>query len=290
MKVTLMSAVILTIAAVSEAAAPPPPGTPVLSLSGEPIQTQARLDNKDEANLYMFLLPAAETPAPLVLVCPGGGYGGLAMDYEGYDVALWLNQHGVAAAVLAYRVAPHRHPAPLQDAQQAIRLLRGNSAAWNIDSGRIAILGFSAGGHLASTTGTHFADADARESISSRPDFMILVYPVISLEAPFGHLGSRDNLLGAGAEPALARSLSNHLHVTENTPPAFLMHTTGDSGVSSENSVAFYLALLRANVPAEMHLFEQGAHGCGLGQADAALRAWPDLCIQWLRTRGILPH
>lgn len=245
--------------------------------------------------LSAFLPPADRANGAAVIVCPGGGYGGLAMGYEGTEVAEWLNGHGVAGFVLTYR---HRgtgygHPAPLHDAQRAIRTVRARAAEWGIDSGRIGILGFSAGGHLASTAGTHWvrgqADAtDPIERVSSRPDFMVLCYPVISLTAPFTHQGSKRNLLGEEPDPALAASLSSELQVTAETPPAFILHTDEDTGVAADNAISMYQALHAAGVPAELHIYRQGPHGVGLGQAHGATGQWPAQCIAWMQGMGFL--
>lgn len=228
-----------------------------------------------------------------IVVCPGGGYGGQAMDHEGYQIAAWLNGEGISAFILEYRVAPYRHPIPLGDAQRALRLVRSRAAEWNVDPKRLGILGFSAGGHLVSTVGTHFdmgkpEAADPIDRESARPDFMVLCYPVITFKPPYAHMGSRKNLLGDNPDPALVENLSNETQVTADTPPAFLFHTSGDSGVPPENSVMFYSALHKAGVPAEMHIFEKGEHGVGLAPDDPALSVWPKLCIEWIRGRGFL--
>lgn len=235
-----------------------------------------------------------------VVICPGGGYGNLALDHEGRQVAEWLNALGITGVVLKYRLGPrYHHPAMLQDAQRAIRTVRARAGEWGLDPERVAILGFSAGGHLASTAGTHFdagrPDADDPvERQSSRPDLMILAYPVISLQAPYSHGGSRRNLLGDNPPAELEEDLSNETQVTSDTPPTFLVHTNGDTGVPAENSIAFALALRRAKVPVELHLFETGPHGLGLGSGsptsritpNAAFGAWPGLCATWLELHG----
>jgi acetyl esterase/lipase len=237
-----------------------------------------------------------------VVVCPGGGYQMLAIDHEGKQIAEWLNSMGVTAFVLKYRLGPrYHHPAMLEDAARAIRTVRANASQWKLDPHRIAILGFSAGGHLASTAGTHFdggkpAALDPVERVSSRPDRMILVYPVISLQPPFGHRGSQRNLLGESPPPDLVASLSNELQVTKDTPPTFLAHTNADKGVPAENSLMFALALRKAGVPVELHLFERGVHGLGLGDGapqfkiapEPSFRAWPKLCETWLKNQGFL--
>lgn len=251
--------------------------------------------DNDKPTLAISLPPAETATGAAVVVCPGGGYGGLAMGYEGIDIGTWLNQHGVAAFVLKYRHkgSGYAHPAPLSDAQRAIRTIRARAAEFHVNPQRIGILGFSAGGHLASSAGTHFdagkteAD-DPIERAACRPDFLILCYPVISFTAPCTHKGSKKNLLGENPDPKLVESLSNELQVTPETPPAFLWHTDADSGVPAENSVLFYLALRKAKVPAELHVFEKGKHGLGLAAGVPAVSSWPDRAIDWMRGRGLL--
>jgi acetyl esterase/lipase len=249
-------------------------------------------DAKDIPTVTVYL-PKASEPTAAVVICPGGGYGNLAMDHEGHQVARWLNSIGVAGIIVKYRVAPYQHPAPIQDAQRAIRFVRHNAEKWNIDPAKVGILGFSAGGHLASTAATHFdaGDKSAKDPVdqhSCRPDFAVLGYPVISFLEPFTHAGSRKNLLGTNPDPDLVKSLSNETQVTKDTPPTFLVHTNEDKGVPAENSIVFYLALRKAGVRAEMHIFEKGRHGLGLGGGDAAFARWPGLCEAWLQARGIL--
>ncbi len=226
----------------------------------------------------------------------------LAVEHEGKQVAEWLNSLGVAAFVLKYRLGPrYHHPAMLQDAGRAIRTVRAESIRWGLDPHKIAIIGFSAGGHLASTAGTHFdagkPDAeDPIERVSSRPDRLILVYPVIALATPYGHAGSVRNLLGDNPTQELVESLSNERQVTKETPPTFLAHTNADTGVPAENSLLFALALRKAGVPVELHLFERGQHGLGLGggtaqfkiPSDPAFKLWPKLCETWLKNQGFL--
>jgi acetyl esterase/lipase len=229
-----------------------------------------------------------------VVVCPGGSYRSLASTHEGREVAEWLNGLGISAFVLQYRLGPrYHHPAPLLDAQRAIRLVRAHAAGWNADPRRVGILGFSAGGHLASTAGTHFdlgdpTSPDRVERESSRPDFMVLAYPVITLKPPFAHAVSREHLLGAEPDQGLVESLSNETQVTSETPPTFVWHTDEDTGVLPENSIFFYEALRKAKVPAELHVFTRGAHGLGLAAADPAASAWPRLCAAWLEAMGFL--
>jgi acetyl esterase/lipase len=254
------------------------------------------LGNEDADRPTLTLYPAAEqnSTGTAVVVCPGGGYRALAMDHEGVQIARWLNSIGVAAFVLKYRLGPrYHHPAPLNDAQRALRYVRLHAEKFQIDRGRAGIWGFSAGGHLASTAATHFdrGDAGAAEMIdrmSSRPDFAILGYPVISFTTEYVHEGSRRNLLGENPDPQLAELLSNEKQVTAETPPTFLFHTNEDQGVPPENSVLFYLALRKAGVPAELHIYERGRHGVGLAPTDLVLSSWPRRLADWLYSRGLL--
>jgi acetyl esterase/lipase len=240
-------------------------------------------------------LPRALTPnTPAVIVCPGGAYVGLAANHEGRQVASYLNSLGIAAFVLRYRLGPrYRHPIELGDAQRAIRLLRARASEWRLDPARIGILGFSAGGHLAMTASTRFDGGDARQAdpidvVSSRPDFAILGYPVISLTEAWTHRGSKTNLLGENADPALVKTLSGENLVSKDTPPTFIFHTDADTTVPAENSVYYYLALRKAGVPAEMHIFEKGPHGVGLANNDPALSEWSKLMANWLRVHGVI--
>jgi acetyl esterase/lipase len=204
-----------------------------------------------------------------------------------------LNDRGITAFVLKYRLGPkYHHPIEIGDAQRAIRWVRLHAKEYGYDEKRIGIWGFSAGGHLASTAGTHFdlGKRDASDPIerqSSRPDFMILAYPVITFTAPYLHQGSRDNLLGERPDPALIELLSNEKHVTADTPPTFLFHTTEDKTVPVENSVYFYLALRKAGVPAEIHIYEKGAHGLGLAPGDPVVKSWTDRLADWLKVEGL---
>ena len=241
-----------------------------------------------------FYLPHQNITGTGIVVCPGGGYAHLAMDHEGDQIARWLNSLGVAAFVLQYRLGPRYHyPAQLQDAQRAIRYVRSQAKDFGIGSDRIGIWGFSAGGHLAATAGTHFDKGDAAsgdpiERVGSRPDFLILAYPVISFTTPYTHRGSLRNLLGDHPDPKLVENLSAEKQVTAETPPTFLFHTDADTGVPAENSVLFYLALRKAGVPAEMHIYQNGSHGVGLASLDQVLSSWSDRLAGWLKTRGLL--
>jgi acetyl esterase/lipase len=248
----------------------------------------------DQPTVTVFAPPAEKANGTAVVICPGGGYGFLAVDHEGKQVAEWLNNLGATAFVLKYRLAPrYHHPAPLQDAQRAMRTVRARASEWNLDPKRIGIWGFSAGGHLASTAATHFDDGktdadDPIERVSSRPDFAILAYPVITLNPPFTHMGSRNNLLGKEADAKLVESLCNDLQVTDKTPPTFLFHTATDTVVPPENSVLFFTALRKAKVPTELHIYEKGAHGVGLALKDPVLGSWPDRLAAWMKTHGLL--
>jgi acetyl esterase/lipase len=251
--------------------------------------------DNDKPTLAISLPPADKANGSAVVICPGGGYGGLAMTYEGTEVGEWFNSLGTAAFVLKYRHkgSGYQHPAPLADAQRALRTVRARAKEWNVDPARIGILGVSAGGHLASTAGTHFDSgkagaSDPIERAGCRPDFLILCYPVISLTTPYTHQGSKKNLLGENPDAKLVESLSNELQVTSETPPTFLFHTDADTGVPPENSALFYLALRKAKVPAELHVFEKGRHGLGLAKDVPAVSLWPELCAGWLRGRGLL--
>lgn len=248
---------------------------------------------EDQPSLTPYVLPKGSGSGTAIVICPGGGYQNLAMDKEGYAVAKWLNSLGVSAFVLKYRLGPrYHHPIELQDAQRAIRMVRTRAAQYGLQPDRIGIMGFSAGGHLASTAGTHFdsmdaAAADAIERASSRPDFLVLCYPVISFTT-FAHAGSRRNLLGDNPDPKLVENLSNELQVTKDTPPTFLFHTTTDATVPVENSVMFYSALRKAGVPAELHIYERGPHGVGLAPNDPVLSTWPARLADWLKIHGWL--
>jgi acetyl esterase/lipase len=248
----------------------------------------------DIPKLTAYPAPAGNNSGTAVVVCPGGGYRGLAMDHEGKQIAEWLNEQGISAFVLQYRLGPrYHHPAMLQDAQRAIRTVRAGASQWGIAADRIGIWGFSAGGHLASTASTHFDEgnpqsADPIERVGSRPDFAVLAYPVISLTTEYTHQGSKLNLLGENPDRALVESLSNELQVTSRTPPTFLFHTNEDTGVPPENSVLYYLALRKAKVPAEMHIYEPGKHGVGLAKQHPALSSWSGRLADWFRTRGLL--
>ena len=267
--------------------APDPPAFPLWS-GAAPGALGA--DEKDIPTLTPWL--AREPNGKAIIVCPGGGYGALAVDHEGKQIAQWLNSQGISAFVLRYRLGPkYRHPAMLNDAQRALRTVRARAAEFHVNPDKIGIMGFSAGGHLSATAATRFGPGsashpDAIERVSSRPDFAVLAYPVITFtDETYVHKGSRRNLLGDAPDAALVESLSNEKAVTRETPPCFLFHTDADTGVPPENSVLFYLALRKHGVPAELHIYERGPHGVGLAWSDIALSSWPARLADWLRNR-----
>jgi acetyl esterase/lipase len=249
----------------------------------------------DESDIPAFTvyLPRTMTArTPAMVVCPGGGYRALASNHEGRQVASFLNSLGIAAFVLRYRLGPrYQHPIELGDAQRAIRMLRAHASEWRLDPSRIGIMGFSAGGHLAMTASTWFDAGDPRsadvvERSGSRPDIAVLAYPVISMVEPWTHSGSKNNLLGQNSDPALAQRLSGERIVSKDTPATFIFQTNEDIVVPAENSLHYFLALRKAGVPSEMHVFEKGPHGVGLANDDPALAPWSTLLATWLRARG----
>ena len=249
----------------------------------------------DQPMLIRYPAPKEIATGAAVVVCPGGGYRMLAMNHEGHQIARWLNSFGVSAYLVTYRLGKdgYRHPVPMHDGQRALRTVRANATPWQIDPSRVGVLGFSAGGHLASTLGTHFDAGNAEASdpidqVSSRPDFMVLLYPVISFTETYQHAGSRKMLLGEDANPALVASLSNETQVKDDTPPTFLVHTSEDTSVPPQNSIFFYLALREKGVPVELHIYEKGRHGLGMGDRGSAFSSWPERCEEWMEERGLL--
>ena len=290
---TFSVAAILTVSAFAQqpTVAPPAPPAPLLLWTqGAPGALGSADEDKPAITVY---LPSSPNPTKTgVVVAPGGGYQHLAMEKEGFAIARWLNQQGIAAFVLRYRLGPqYHHPTELGDAQRAIRYVRAHASEYGIEKDRLGMWGFSAGGHLTATAGTQFdaGHSDAADPIdreSSRPQFLILAYPVITLMDPEAHTGSRKFLLGDNPDPALVTSMSAQTRVTADTPPTFLFTTTDDKTVPVMNSVMFYQALVKAGVPAEMHIFQHGAHGAGLAAANPDLSVWPSLLIKWMRERG----
>ena len=267
-------------------------GDPIRLWSGDAPGALGHADT-DIPTLTPFLPPPAQATGAAVVICPGGGYGGLA-PHEGPDYALWLNQNGIAAFVLKYRLGSHgyRHPRMLEDAARAVRLVRAQAADWNIDKQRVGIMGSSAGGHLASTLLTHFdlGKPDASDKVdreSSRPDLGILCYPVISMGSQT-HQGSKRNLLGDNPSEELVKLLSNELQVSPQTPPTFLWHTAADLAVPVENSMDFAAALHKSGVPFALHIYERGNHGLGLADKPPFknVHPWAKDCLFWLKERG----
>jgi acetyl esterase/lipase len=295
---TIISALLLTLASTdvsAQTAAVRPvnaePETILLWPDGAP----GALGNDDVDRPSLTIFRATREPSgTAVIIAPGGSYTGLSMNHEGRFVAGLFAASGVTAFVLKYRLGPrYHHPIELGDAQRAIRLVRTRAADFGIAPDRIGMMGFSAGGHLTATAGTHFdagtpGAADPIDRASSRPDFLILAYPVISFDPAIAHAASLRNLLGERPDAALVEDLSNDRRVTPQTPPTFLFHTDADSGVVPEHSVRFYLALRRNHVPAELHIFEKGPHGVGLALNDPALSAWSTLLRAWMNGRGLL--
>jgi acetyl esterase/lipase len=244
-------------------------------------------EDKDIPTLTVFKPAEGAATGAAMVICPGGGYGGLAQ-HEGKDYAEWLAKNGVTGFVLKYRLGSggYRHPRMLEDAVRAVRTVRARASEWGVDSNRVGIMGSSAGGHLASTLLTHFdnGNASATDSIdrqSSRPDLGILCYPVITM-GDFTHKGSKKNLLGENPSEELSNQLSNEKQVTKDTPPTFLWHTYEDTGVPPENSMLFAMALQKNKVPYELHIYEKGKHGIGLANG----HPWTEQCLRWLKLHG----
>jgi acetyl esterase/lipase len=252
-----------------------------------------RVSNVQVPDITVYLPTKIFATGQAVVICPGGGYVRLAYDKEGLDIAKWLNSKGIAAIVLKYRLPISSnnivgYKSPLLDVKRAMRIVRYYASNWNIEKNKIGVMGFSAGGHLASTLGTHFDYGnpnaiDEIDRMSSRPDFMILCYPVITFTKPFMHRGSRDALLGKNPDSSLVNLYSNELQIKEDTPPTFIVHADDDGTVPVENSLVFYEALRQKKIPAEIHIYPEGGHGFGLALGRGHLESWTDRCIDWLR-------
>lgn len=252
-----------------------------------------RVRNVSEAEMYVFTPEAEINTGAAVVICPGGGYWIEAMEHEGYDIARFLQREGITGIVLKYRLPYGNHEVPSSDARQAIRIVRANAEEWGINPEKIGIAGSSAGGHLASTAGTVFdygnkESVDKTEQQSCRPDFMLLLYPVITMNEEFTHLGSRENLIGKGHNKELIRQYSNELNVSAETPPTFLVLADDDTAVPPRNSISFYSKLKEFDVPAELHIFQKGGHGFGIRKNGIPADNWPNLFIDWLKAREII--
>ena len=251
------------------------------NIQEEAISTDiVRISKVQVPQIEVYIPNKRSATGQAVIICPGGGYGILAYDWEGTDIAKFLNAKGIAAFVLKYRLpdplsSTTPDQVPLIDAKQAMRIVHARASEWNINPNKIGIMGFSAGGHLASTASTHFEE-------DTRPDFSILIYPVISMDKNITHSGSRNNLIGKNPTDEMIKLYSNQLQVTANTPPTFLIHATDDDLVPVENSLLYYQALKKNKVPTEMHIYPKGGHGFGLGNGNKSLESWPNLLIEWM--------
>jgi len=267
-----------------------PDGTPGKVVSPKPEETfeGRRVRYVSEPTLSVYLPSKELNTKAAVIICPGGGYGMEAMDHEGYDVAEFLQSKGVAGIVLKYRLPYGHAELPLQDAQQAMRLVRSYAEEWSIDPSRIGIAGFSAGGHLASTLSTHFDTGNSTSSnpiskLSCRPDFSILIYPVVTFKEEWGHMGSRENLIGKTNDWKIIQNYCNEMQVSGLTPPAFLALADDDMAVKPRNSIEYYLALKREGIPAELHIFKEGGHGFGMNKKGKPHDQWPEMVIDWMK-------
>lgn len=246
-------------------------------------------------DLTVFLPAPEKANGAAVLICPGGGYGVLAFDHEGNAIARWLNDNGIAGIILKYRLPSDqimidKSTGPLQDAQEAMRVIRRNAPEWKIDPKKVGVIGFSAGGHLASTISTHYAEKVyvVEDNTNSRPDFSLLIYPVVSLDTTITHRGTRNNLLGLKPDAKQVQRFSNELQINADTPPAFLVHSADDRAVPVMNSIGYFRGLQKNNIPAELHVFQKGGHGYGLSPNGGTESSWPDLCIRWLKVMGLI--
>jgi acetyl esterase/lipase len=272
-----------------------PEGVPGLRTNIPPERVDnGRVYSVNKPTLTIFPAPADKANGTAVVICPGGGYDHLSAEIEGAALARWLNTLGITGFVLRYRLIEYGHPAPLQDVLRAVRLVRTRADEFGVKTNCIGVIGASAGGHLAACAGTLFDAPEGRtgaelDKVSARPDFIILMYAVISMKEPYVHTGSRRALLGTNSTPELLDHLSPELQVTKDSSPAFIMHTEEDRGVSDFNSIQFYEALHQARVPVEMHLYEKGPHGFGLRQGLGPTSDWPKRCEEWMRSHGWLP-
>ncbi len=299
MKKLLLPLCLTMLTSLSFAAAPVviplwPEGVPgAKALGPERVAEGERISNISEPTLTV-IAPAVDRPnGTAVIIAPGGGYGFVSFAREGGQFANWLSSLGVTSFILKYRLSEFGHPAPMQDVLRAVRLVRSRAAEFKINPERIGVMGSSAGGHLAATAGTLFDHAAGQtgaplDAVSARPDFLVLMYPVITMDDPYAHAGSRRNLLGTTPAPELLKLASLEKQVTAATPPTLLIHTQEDASVPVENAILFYQALTRAKVPAEMYLFEKGAHGMGMRDGLGTTSDWPARAAEWFRNRGLL--
>jgi len=248
-----------------------------------------RVMNVTEPTLSIYFPTNTKANGTAIIICPGGGYKRLAISHEGNDVANWLNENGIIGVVLKYRlpndtIMKNKMIGPLQDIKESIRIVRRNATKWNINPNKIGVMGFSAGGHLASTVATHINEkVYDTDTVNARPDFTCLIYPVISMDLKITHKGSRRNLLGENPEQKFVNAFSSEQQVTHNTPPAFIVHSADDSSVPVENSINYFLALKSKNVRAELHIYQKGGHGFGLAKNRGTESKWPDACLNWLK-------
>lgn len=294
MRLGLLSLLMLTSAAAEDRVITLwPEGVPgAKPIPAETIE-DGRITHVSEPTLTVVAPAVDRANGTAVIVCPGGGYRFLSFDREGIQYANWLSHHGITAFILKSRLGDFGHPAPLQDVLRAIRTVRSRAAEFGVDPERIGVIGSSAGGHLAASAGTLFDDPAGRtgaalDSVSARPDFLILVYPVITMEEPYVHAGSREALLGPNPTQEMRDALSLEKRVTAQTPPTLLIHTQTDINVPAGNSILFYEALSRAGVPAEMYVFQRGPHGFGMRMGYGSASDWPIRAAEWLRDHGLL--
>lgn len=247
--------------------------------------------------LEVYPAPAEKNTGTAVVICPGGGYYGLSFIGEGSQIAKWLNTLGINAFVLKYRlpddvIMKNKTIGPMQDGQRAMRIVRSRAKEWGINPHKIGIIGFSAGGHLASTISTHFNEKvyESSDTTSARPNFSLLIYPVISMDSTITHMGSRQSLLGNNPNPELVKHFSNELQVTAKTPPAFMVHSIDDGAVSVQNSIRYALAMHEHGVTCELHIYEHGGHGYGLALWGGTHSAWPEACRKWLEENVFLTN
>ena len=258
-------------------------------------RNQPRISKVTDPELLVYLPPREKATGVAVVICPGGGYGILAIDHEGYDIAKWLNEMGIAGVILKYRlpsdeIMEDKSVGPLQDVQEAIRTVRRRAGEWGLNPDKIGVMGFSAGGHLAGTASTMYAERvyTPKGNISARPDFSLLIYGVLSMQEGVTHAGSKKNLLGDKPGKDKTDRFSNELRVDANTPTAFLVHSTDDGAVPVENSIRYYQALKKAGVTGELHIYESGGHGYGLAPNGDTESMWPEACRAWMKKHGLI--